>query len=559
MNNLKTHLYNTFITGWRGWFWLVVIGLILYSPTLLFSYHYLDDNDLIMNNMDKLSQWSYLGQAWQEGVFHSPWGTELYYRPLLTISFMWDAHMPGNSLFFFHLTNIILHLLATLLFYLILKKIWRKDWLNWLAALLFLIHPINLQAIAWLPGRNDSLLAVFVLAAFYAWLCWCANKKIGWLILYFIGFALALLTKESAIFLPMLSLLYLYIIKKEKIFALPVWQLSIPTIIIAGVWWWLRINILPDSTLANYTISQSLIRNLPGLIPSLGKIFIPVNLSTFPILADMPMIYGFIAMIILIIIFSSLRGEKMRWAIFGFTWFLLFLIPSFLRPLNAQIDFAEHRNYLPLLGMIIILLQYRPHWINSKTSKLIAGGTATVILIIFTGINFVHARVYKDNISFWTNAVETSPTSAFNRNNLGAMYYISGKLDDAAQQWRAAIQLNPREPLVQNNLGLIAAAQGNYEQAEKHYLKELTLHPDYTNALFNLGITYLHQNKPTEAAEYWEKTLAIDPAYWSAYQNLIILYTEQKDNKQAKYWLTAWQQAGGKPPDATIKMINQNK
>jgi len=215
------------------------------------------------------------------------------------------------------------------------------------------------------------------------------------------------------------------------------------------------------------------------------------------------------------------RQKKLNLIIFGALWFLIFLLPSFIRP-NGVPDFLEHRLYLSLIGFLIVLSEI--DWLkkldfNDKKVKLVS----LLIILFFAVLTLIHSVSFRDRLTFWQRAVKDSPHSALAQRNLGAMYYLDGKLDLAAKYYRVALEISPYEPMVHNNLGLIYFEQGSYGQAEKEYLQELKYYPTYDRALYNLGELYYRENRLTEAADLWRAALRINPNYYEPYQGLLNL------------------------------------
>ena len=152
-------------------------------------------------------------------------------------------------------------------------------------------------------------------------------------------------------------------------------------------------------------------------------------------------------------------------------------------------------------------------------------------------------------MTFWTNAAAHSPHHPLTHKNLGAMYYLDGRHQEAAASYHRALALNPKEPMIYNNLGLIYMAENNFSQAEEAYEKELEINPYYENALINYGLLrYHHQQNATGAAELWQQTIAIYPDSASAYQLLINLYL-QENNATAAASLTNLARSRGINPN----------
>jgi hypothetical protein len=245
----------------------------------------------------------------------------------------------------------------------------------------------------------------------------------------------------------------------------------------------------------------------------MGKIFFPFNLSVLPIIQDTTFIYGIITIILLILFIYFTKNKRWNFILFGFMWFLGFLLPAFIRPYPDIIaDFLEHRLYVPIIGIFIVLLE--TDWVKKidfkKRSHLLMVGS---LILVFCVITLVHSRNFVDKLAFWENAVQTSPHHPLAHRNLGAMEYLNGDLVNAEKESKIALELNPNEQMAHNNLGLIYANENKFAEAEIEYKKELENNPYYDNAYYNLGLLYWQEKRPDEAITNWKKTLEINPNY----------------------------------------------
>ncbi|MDD2681044.1 MAG: glycosyltransferase family 39 protein [Patescibacteria group bacterium] len=506
---------------WRPFFLIFSLGFLLYSQTLIFNLTYLDDNKLLIDQHEVLSNIRSVSQAFSTDAFFA--GTNFFYRPLLNLSFIIDAQFGDKNLFFFyHLDNILLHILAVCLLFIFLKKILNKKKLAFFLSLLFLVHPALSQAVAWLPGRNDSLMTIFILASFLSLLNFCSRPRLITLFGYSLFFFLALLTKETAIFLPLLSLLYLFtigrqdrLINNEKIIVLIT---SLPAVFT----WYLMRNLVVVKENINFTAAiWSALKNLPDALIMSGKMLLPFNLSVLPFHDDSSLFLSLLALILIALALFFSKQKRKDYLIFGAAWFLLFFMPPFA---TAELVpyFFEHRLYLPLIGFLIILGEI--DWIkNLDFKKKIIKFTAILIILFFSFLTWRHSQSFSDYITFWKSAVETSPHSSLANRNLAAMYRKDNQLNLAAKYYHGTLGLNPSESIlynVHNNLGLIYLEWGNFDLAETELKKEINLYPNNYQALYNLGNLYYKENRLSEAAQSWQATLNIEPEYYQAYQRL---------------------------------------
>src|SRR4030042_1097745 len=468
---------NNLLKGRNPYIFIVAISILVYARSLFFGFTYFDDNVLILENLFFLKNIGKFFNAFSMEVFHVLHASAAYYRPMLTISFMLDAIFSGANPFLYHFTSVAIHIVNSCLVYLTLKKIKISDDLSFILAAIFAIHPILTQGVSWLPGRNDSLLALFILPAFIFLIDYFEKLKNKYLIYHFIFFALALFTKESALFLPAVLVFFV-------------------------------------------------------------KVFLPFNLSVLPTLQDSTLIYGVISLIILVLVLIFSKNKKMSIILFGLIWFLVFLLPSFVRPNTSYVaDFLEHRIYTPLIGLFIILSEIDNLKKLTLDNKKVFWGFITILsgLII---INFIHNTNFKDKLIFWKNAVAHSPSHPLAHKNLGAMYYLEGNFTEAEKEFTKSVELNPTEAMIHNNLGLIYFRKGEYDKAQQEFAKELELYPGYDNALFNWGLLYYTIGEKDKAAEMWLKTVQVNPDHKEALRNLAYYYTlDKKDKIKASYFV----------------------
>ncbi|MBU0605035.1 MAG: glycosyltransferase family 39 protein, partial [Candidatus Omnitrophica bacterium] len=501
MNN-KNYSGPVFLRGPLVYAIIAGTGFLVYFKSLFFGFTYLDDNVLVINNHRFLSQLSNVFEAFRHEVFHILHSSAAYYRPMLTVSFILDAQFGGVSPFIYHFTNIIIHLAASCLVFKFLTKLGYRRQLAFFFSLIFSVHPILAQAVSWIPGRNDSLAALFVFASFIFFLDFLNTKRIGYCLAHVFFLGLAMFTKESALLLmPVCALYYILIWKKERqkredvshpgkilLFIPPPQNPALSGrgctgrdfanrlmktpgfspesfictgwLAVTGFWFFLRSVALGNNPLpmTGADMAKSVFLNLPALIQFIGKIIFPFNLSVLPLIQDTTFIYGILALALIVPALFFSKGARTGFIVFGASWFLLFLLPSFIRPNPAIVaDFIEHRAYLPLVGVFILLLEIDAvKKIDFRLKRYLAA--AGIVIILFAAITFLHTDNFKNRLSFWLNAATKSPHSPLAHRNLGAMYYLDGLPDKAEPEYRKALELNPLEQMAHNNLGLIYAS-----------------------------------------------------------------------------------------------------
>lgn len=503
----------------KSWFPYLIFFILIfgvYGQSLTFGYSYFDDQHLILNNADILSRAS-IQEIFLNDVFFSV--DKFYYRPFLTWSLVLDWHLGAGNIYFFHLSNIIYHFLASSLLFILLKlsKVSRDK--AFILTLFFAAHPALTQAVAWVPGRNDSLLAIFVFASLIFFSQWLKSEKNKYLILLWLSFLLALFTKEVAIFLPFLALAWALVFEIKNISRSKVLLASTGVLVVIFIWYLAR-NLALGKALGTSLLS-SVFDNLLTPFLFLEKIFLPFNLSVYPTLTDANYWLNFIIFIIILLLIYRSGFKSWPQFIFSLLWFYLILLFSSLRPDGEEArNLMEHRLYLPMFGILILLAQLKlPKFIRFR------GVTIGVLLLFFSFLSIQHSLHFKSSFSFWHQAIASSPNSALAHRNLGAMYYLDGNLDEAESLFKKSLQINPLEPMANNNLAAIYLDRNELELAEEHLEAELAINPRYDLALFNLGNLHYQRENYSQAVFYWEKTLSVNPRHHQAAAILNNIYS----------------------------------
>jgi Flp pilus assembly protein TadD len=531
---------------WLPYICIAALSALVYHKAVFFGYSYLDDQLLIINNHDFLRNASNFFEIFKRHVFYPAQNPLVFYRPLLTLSFMLDMHVTGLCPAGYHLTNILIHTIASCLFFVFLLRLGYRKAASFVVACLFTVHPILSQAVAWIPGRNDSLLAVFVLASSISFIDLARTGRLAHCGRHLLFFTAALFTKESGLAVVPLCLLYYYIIAKKRGIPSELKYLLAGWGLILLAWLVLRHPVLKDA--ARWTVfdaSRSLSIIVPAFIQYAGKIIFPVNLSVAPVIQDTPLLYGWVAMGLLAAAVLGSRLRRGAFLVFGAAWLALFLAPSVICPDFEVVvsDFMEHRIYVPLIGFAIILLECditkTLHAMNRK-----ALAASALIVALFAGITYANLGRFKDRISFWENAARASAHSSLAHQQLGIAYYFSGALDKAERECKASLALNPREPRARAILGQIYMGRNKMAEAEKEFKKEIALYPSYDNTYACLGVLYYKEGRMAEAEALWKKALEKNPDNTDASRNLAVYYFEKRDGRQALYHVETLRKRG---------------
>jgi len=334
-----------------------------------------------------------------------------------------------------------------------------------------------------------------------------------------------------------MALFFLFFIRKENLRLMKYIKIYIGWFLIIAAWFFLR-SVAVSSAPVHYgikSIVETVYRNSPAVILYLGKVLFPVNLSVLPTLQDSSLIYGFMTTVVVLILIIFSKRKHWRYILFGLLWFLLFLLPSFVRPSSEYVpDFLEHRIYTPLIGLFIIFME--TSFVRKIGKNKIYLSLTFLLIFVMSVFTVIHTGVFSNRISFWENAVKNSPSHPLAHKDLGAMYYLDDNLEKAEKEFKKSLDLNSNESMIHNNLGLIYFRRKEHDQAEGEFKKELEINPSYDNAYFNWGLLYWEKGEKKKASEMWLKTIKVNPDHKGALKNLALYYFQIEDQRAAEYY-----------------------
>jgi protein O-mannosyl-transferase len=477
------------LKSWKPYAWLVLLGLILYGRTLSFGLTLLDDNILLGENRPLLSEVRNIPLIFQRDVYLSAQGPDVYYRPLLNCSYLLDTQLGCGALPVYHAANLAIHLAVVCALFYLLCLLGYARFPAFAAAAIFTVHPVLTGAVAWLPGRNDSLLTLMVLLAL---ICYWRYVRGGRWPAYFghlLFFALALLTKETALLFPLLILLALYLFEQPN-FRRYAWQFLAGWLPVLTAYYWLWHNAMTAPLPPKI---GNLLTLFPAVLMYLGKAILPLKLGVLPLLQPSGLLAGAAVLGLLLWAFYLSPNKDWRRIIFGAAWFLLFLLPPLVAVKPGMIlSFSEHRIYLAFIGLIMVLLELQRAWQTAPVDRRQLA-LLVLILALFSGINWRHSQDYRDPISFWRRAVLDAPDSWFTNSGLANAALYQNQLPLAETALRRAQVLNNHLVMFHNNLGLIYLRQGKYAAAEKEFRAELGGTEHREMVLYNLQVLHNRQ------------------------------------------------------------------
>ncbi|HNW39512.1 MAG TPA: tetratricopeptide repeat protein [Candidatus Omnitrophota bacterium] len=521
----------------------IVLSLFCYSNVLNNAF-ILDDDFLITSNL-YIQDWSLVPKLFKVDIFHFKipdlTASNLYYRPLQSLSYAFDYSFFKFNTWGYHLINILLHGLNSFVLFLLLGLIFKDKILAFLTGVFFCVHPIQVSVVAYITGRGSILEAFFILSSLWFSAKYFLEGKKVYRISSLLLFILALLSREGAILLPFFTVLCAFFLKidRKKIFVytLPFWLIA--AVYIVG-----RMFFLPCSKCTFLNLfSVFKIKDFILLSQNyLSQLILPAGLRN--------LFFGQAVFIKPVLIFSAwlitlacLAGAfifKNKPLIFGLLFYFLGLLPTLnlIDHINYYgVILCEHYLYLAAIGGFLILANLVIFL--EKKSGMIAKFFIGALFLFYFFLTLVNNNYYKDPITFYRQVLSVDKDHSFVRVNLGNAYLQKYMFDQAIQEGQAVLQAEPGAWDAYLLLGHAYKGKGEFDQAVKFYRQAIQLNPVGIQGYLNLGITLAETEDAVSAEGVFKEALARFPNSVDLHRNLGVLYGNTGKLKEA---IRVWQE-----------------
>ncbi len=474
-----------------------------------------------------------------------------HYQPITILSYLFEYHFFKLNPFGYHLTSLILHVLNCLLVFWLVFMLSGRISVAWLTAILFGIHPLQVESVAWISQRKNLLYALFFLAAI---ICYCYYRRGRQSKRYYsaslILFGLSLLSKVSAAAFPLVLFLvdYFFSRKRDKSWLID----KIPFFILSFIFGMVAF-IGTDSfrrvgnEFAAHLINQIAIAS-QAIIFYLSKILLPLKLSClypfFGIEGTSLSLYFMITLIMLFAIVISSR-KYTRKVIFGSSFFLISILPALRWISIGEMVFADRYVYLSSLGVFYILAEGL-FWLYSRQIKYFSFLRCLILVVIMAGIGVLisltwqRCQVWKNSLSLWSDVLKNYPNVAPAYNQRGEYLLGTGKYDQARSDFLLAINTSVQHPHYKLsrkyyylNLGNLYRATGKNPEAIAIFEQLIKSNPRDAEAYFNLANLYDTLDEKDKAMAFYKRAIEIDPQHVNARYYLSVLY-DKLNRKEAK-------------------------
>lgn len=478
---------------------------------------------------------------------------ENYYpgRPLRELTYLVDYSLFGLKPSGYYVQNIFWHGLCSVLLFLLAKQLQLPSPVAWFAALVFLLHPVQVEVVANNSHRKDSLALAFCLLSFYFYLRGRTRVHDGgwlWLLTAFLSWALALTAKQNAFVLPLVVAAY-ELRRLPSHYLRPAFLASI-AIMATGLL--ARVVYLVNDQDFLKSVGPALakldsVHYQSGEIYYLtvmkawafmmSKLIFPLGLSmeyTFKVptqWSDAWVLCGF-ALAVLFLVGFFWASQRSTVLCLALAWFLAFWLPTSNLLGHLSYFAADRYLYSPMVGLSL-LAACGLWWLSRENLRLFAV-VALLLLSPFVWKTWSQQALWCDADKFYENMHEVSPQALEGLFGLGSLALERGDYQEATSYLQKALRRDPGDARIPYNLGYIASLQGDFDQAVYYFKSALSIKPNMVDSYNNLGSVYDALGQPQRAIEVLEKALAINSHFEKAYTNLGVVYERMGDLEKAE-------------------------
>jgi len=527
---------------------LLVVTLLVFHQVRGFEFVHYDDDVYVAGNGHVQAGLTPSSIAWAFSTTDAG-----FWHPLTWLSLMLDHELYGLNAGGYHGTNLIWHLLNTLLIFFVFLRMTGAVWRSAFLAALFALHPLHVESVAWIAERKDVLSTFFWLLTMAAYVVYVRRPGRTRYLLLLLVFSLGLMAKPMLVTLPFcLLLMDFWPLGRTRFMtaAMPaedrkdgeegqpmprgLWSLfaeKAPLFVLAFLAGLLvyyteeRAGVL--SSFDAFPLSLRIAHAFVSYFLYLGKAVWPVNLAVFyPHPGAWPSLWVALAagLLIACTILTVRWHRRFPYALTGWLWYLGTMAPLIgLVQLGTQ-GMADRYTYVPLTGIFLILAWGLPDILGRWKYRVAALSLgALIVLSLLGGLAWRQAGYWRDAETLFRQAVRVTDNNYLAHNNLGAALAREGKTGAALGQYRAALAIKPHYADAHFNMGQSLAASGRLAEAEQYYRKALKSKPSFAEAHNNLGIVLAEQGKGEEARSHFLAALQIRPDYETAGKNLRLL------------------------------------
>ena len=552
---------------------LLLVYLVLTLATLAvfwqvnqFDFINLDDPVYVIENKNIQSGITSNGVKWAFSTTYAQ-----FWHPLTWLSLMFDYQLHGLNAGGYHLTNLILHLLSTLLLFWLFNRMTGAIWRSAFVAALFALHPLHVESVAWISERKDVLSAFFWMLALCLYVYYTEKPVTKRYLLVLLCFACGLMSKSMIVTLPLVLILLDYWplgrlqrqkigtnmkekvpvstnsgqkktktkkgALKEKTYLptnqklseakiagiIPLWQImeKIPFFILSAIFTILTLYAQYKPSFKGFSLSSRMANAPVSFVAYLEKTFWPHDLAVFYPFSDQLPVWQVLGSTLLIIVVSAVvivTVKRMPYLFVGWLWYAITLLPVIGIVQVGKHAMADRYTYLPLIGIIIMLAWGIPSLIkHEETQKIVLFPAGVVSLAVLSFLTWQQCGYWKNSTTLFSHTLKVTKNNDLAHYNLGLAMKDQGKMEEALNEFRKTINIKPSCGDAHNNMGIVFEMHfKKNSEAIYHYRQALQIDSNNPGTHFNLGIALAKNDEVKEAIENFRLAINLKPDYEEA-------------------------------------------
>ena len=481
-----------------------------------------DDNTYVSNNSLVQSGLTQESVKWAFTTTRAE-----FWHPLTWLSYMLDTELFGVNPAGYLLTNLLLHVLNSLLLFLVLNKTTGQVWQSSFVAALFALHPLHVESVAWIAERKDVLSSLFWMLTIGSYAYYVERPRYWRYLAVCLAFALGLMAKPMLVTLPFvlllidfwplkrlqdslsgkISFLTFFSLIREK---LPLFAISAAASALAFL---AQKSDSSADSFSAYPMSARMANALLSYVVYIKKMIWPSNLAVFYPFPDHFTIWqvaGSLLGLIAITVLALRTAKRYPYFITGWLWYLGTLVPVIGLVIIGDFAFADRYTYIPLVGLFIVVAWGVPEILAAshfKKKVLVLAAASTLVCLTFATRSQI--RHWSNSFALFEHALEVTERNFFSHFALGHLHAGQKKFDQAIFHFAEAVRINPTKATLQNDLGRALAGRGKFKEAELCLLNALRIKPDLLAAHYYLGHVLLAQDKQAEAIYHFAEALRL--------------------------------------------------
>lgn len=508
---------------------LVIFCLISYWPAFGADFVNWDDQDYASNNklIQSFSDFSKFFTTPVQGNYH----------PLTMISLALNYSISELNPFSYHLVNVLLHILNSVLVFYFIKKLEFNQFIAFTVALLFAVHPMHVESVAWVTERKDVLYTAFFIPGLIYYLNYIHSDNKKYLGIGFLFFLGSIMSKPAAIIFP--AVLFLLDFYKERKWGVGLILEKIPFALVSAFLLYLTMHAQTSAgatpTSEFFGWDKRIFFPFYGYMMYLYKLVWPMNLTAFyplpPINEALNKAYIIAPLIFLATAYWFVKTWKTEKVVgFGFGFYLINLAMVLQLFLVGSAIIAERYTYMPYIGPFLIISWY----LNKRllASPLKAYSLVCGLGLVLSVLSFRHSQSWTNTAALWDNAIKSYP-GAKAYTNRAYVYQQNGQFDQAIEHYTKSLKYNVIDAEVYYNMAVIYFNQTRDSLSLEYYNKALQYREKYPDAYNGRGSVFARMNRHDLAFQDFERCLAINPEYALAYKNKASSYFLQNQYDSA--------------------------